>query len=227
MNSVAAELGVRELLRQTAAWRLIGLLLERPREGWRHEVEALGRELSDPDATAAVEAAKDGADEGRYLALLGPGGAVSPREVAYRGRQDPGHILADIRAFYEAFAFRPETEEPPDHLAVEAGFLGYLCLKEAFARARGAADEAAVAADAARKFFTEHLGRWAPGFGRGLRDAARHPIYVAAAHLLQTFLEGGASRLGCPLGEAAGRAPRFPEDCVGCPMAPEGGSEAP
>lgn len=55
--------------------------------------------------------------------MLGPGGLASPREVAYRGMGDPGQILSDILAFHEAFAFRPEAEEPPDHVAVEAGFL--------------------------------------------------------------------------------------------------------
>lgn len=148
---------IQELLSEAAAWRLLGLLFERPRQGWLEEVESLGREIRDPEITAAVDAAREEASEGLYLALLGPGGVVSPREVSYRGMNDPGQILADIRAFSEAFAFQPETEEPPDHLAVEAGFLGYLTLKEAYARARGNDEEAVVAAQAATRFREEHL----------------------------------------------------------------------
>lgn len=148
---------VQELLAEATVWRLLGLLLERPREGWWQDVAALSAAVRAPDVTAAAQSAKEEAGEGVYLAILGPGGLVSPREVAYRGMEDPGQILADIKAFYEAFAFQPETEEAPDHIAVEAGFLGYLCLKEAFARSRGHEDEAETAAHAASRFRQEHL----------------------------------------------------------------------
>ena len=149
--------GVQEHLGEATAWRLLGLLFERPREGWRQEVESLRPAVCDADIAAAVEAAREEATEGLYLAVLGPGGVASPREVAYRGMGDPGQILSDILAFHEAFAFCPEAEEPPDHVAVEAGFLGYLCLKQAFARMRGHEDEAEIAAQAAARFCEEHL----------------------------------------------------------------------
>jgi nitrate reductase assembly molybdenum cofactor insertion protein NarJ len=164
----AVEPRIHELLRQATEWRFLGLLFERPREGWWQDVEALVREVGDPELKAAAEAAREEADQGLYLALLGPGGAVSPREVAYRGMKDPGHILAEIMAFYEAFAFRPATEEPPDHLAVEAGFLGYLCLKEAYARARRNDEEAEIAGNAAARFLKDHLSVFAwPVLERG------------------------------------------------------------
>jgi len=149
--------GVQEHLGEATAWRLLGLLFERPREGWRQEVESLRPAVCDADIAAAVEAAREEATEGLYLAVLGPGGVASPREVAYRGMGDPGQILSDILAFHEAFAFRPQAEEPPDHVSVEAGFLGYLCLKQAFARMRGHEDEAEIAAQAAARFCEEHL----------------------------------------------------------------------
>ena len=38
----------------------------------------------------------EGVTDAQYIDALGPGGLVSPREVAYRGREDPGRILADI-----------------------------------------------------------------------------------------------------------------------------------
>ncbi len=157
IEAAAAEPQVRALLADATAWRLLGLLFERPREGWWQEVDTLCREARDGEVMAAAGAAREEAGEGLYLALLGPGGGVSPREVAYRGMEDPGRILADIKTFYEAFAYRPKTEEPPDHIAVEAGFLGYLCLKEAFARARGNEENAEVASQAAARFCQEHL----------------------------------------------------------------------
>jgi len=71
--------------------------------------------------------------------------------------EDPGWILADVSRFYQAFAYRPRSEDPIDHVAVEAGFVGYLCLKEALARASG--DEAAAreTARARTEFVAEHL----------------------------------------------------------------------
>lgn len=154
---------LHEWLRQATEWRLLSLLFERPRAGWWEEVEGLCREVLDPEIEAAATAARGEASEGLYLALLGPGGPVSAREVSYRGMEDPGRLLADIEAFYQAFAFSPRTEEAPDHLSVEAGFLGYLylCLKAAYARARGNDEEAEVAAQASAKFREAHLSTFA------------------------------------------------------------------
>jgi nitrate reductase assembly molybdenum cofactor insertion protein NarJ len=187
MSAIAAsEIGesrATELLREATAWRLLGLLLERPRDGWWQELEMLGREVADPEIRAAADAAREAANEGRYLALVGPGGPVSLREVTYRGMEDPGRIIADISGFYEAFAFQPETEEAPDHLAVEAGFLGYLCLKEAYARARGTEDEAEVAAQAAVRFREEHLSTLAWPVAERLAEADARYLSLAAAAL--------------------------------------------
>jgi nitrate reductase assembly molybdenum cofactor insertion protein NarJ len=182
-TAVIADPKVRQLLGEAAAWRLLGLLFERPRQDWRREVEMLSREVVDPEITAAAEAAREEAGEGLYLALLGPGGPVSLREVTYRGMEDPGRIIADISAFYEAFAFQAETEEAPDHLSVEAGFLGYLCLKEAYARARGNEEEAEVAAQAAARFREEHLPKLAWPVADGLAEAGVRYLVLAAAAL--------------------------------------------
>jgi nitrate reductase assembly molybdenum cofactor insertion protein NarJ len=174
---------VRELLAEATAWRLLGLLFERPREGWREDVEILSRLVSDPELQAAAAAAQDEASEGLYLALLGPGAPVSAREVTYRGMEDPGRIIADISAFYHAFAFHPETEEAPDHLAVEAGFLGYLRMKEAYARARGNEQEAEVAAEAAVRFREAHLSTLAWPVAERLESAGVRYLSLAAATL--------------------------------------------
>lgn len=178
-----------EHLREAAAWRLLGLLLERPRGGWRAEVDSLAAELASEDLRAAARKARD--DEAIYLALLGPGGPASPREVAYRGRHDPGAILADLRGFYEAFAYRPGGEDPPDHVATEAGFVAYLHLKIAYARAAGEDTAAAIAADALERFLEAHLRYYAEPFAVKLRAVEDGAIAAAAAAL--------AARVGPPL----------------------------
>jgi hypothetical protein len=127
-------------LAEAARWRLIGLLLERPRPGWHAEQRALAAS-ADP-VLAAISQDAERAEEGSYLRVFGPGGSASPREVAHRGWADPGRILSEVAAFYDAFAYRPGTEDPLDHVAVEAGFVGYLRLKQAYARDRGDAEGA-------------------------------------------------------------------------------------
>jgi nitrate reductase assembly molybdenum cofactor insertion protein NarJ len=201
---------VSELLAEATTWRLLGLLFERPREGWREDVEALSGVVSDPELLAAAAAALEEASEGLYLALLGPGAPVSAREVTYRGMEDLGRIIADISAFYDAFAFQPETEEAPDHLAVEAGFLGYLRLKEAYARARGGEEEAEVAAQAAARFREAHLTILAWPVAERLESLGVRYLSLAAIAL--------AKRCG-PRRETAPsvKAPlHLCDDCPGC-----------
>ena len=200
----------QELLAAATAWRLLGLLFERPREGWQQEVEALSRVVSDPELRSAAAAAQQEASEGRYLALLGPGGAVSAREVSYRGMEDPGQIIADVQAFYQAFAFRPETEEAPDHLAVEAGFLGYLCVKEAYAHARGNDEEAEIAAEAAIRFCEAHLSALAWPVAERLENTDSRYLSLAATTLAR---RSGPRRDTQP----TVKAPlRLCDDCPGC-----------
>ncbi len=167
------------LITTAAEWRLISLLLQRPRPGWLQEVNALAREVRDERMRAAVAAARE-ATEGEYLRLVGPGGAVSPREVTFQPFQDPGHLLAQLATAYSAFAFHPRVEEPIDHVAVEADFVGYLFLKEAFAAARGDADATATTAAARSSFIETHLGALAATFAQRLAGAGRSYLLPAA-----------------------------------------------
>ncbi len=185
MGREALKAPVESALGEAAAWRLLGLLFERPTTGWLEEVEAVAREVRDPKLRAAAAAAP-AATEAGHLAVFGPGGAVSPREVSYRGLEDPSRVIADLAAFYEAFAYRPASEEPPDHVSVEAGFLGYLRLKEAYARSRGDPEAERAASAAFERFAREHLGPFARALGQKLADAAAaEPLHrVATAALL-------------------------------------------
>ena len=206
-TAAIADPRVRELLAEATAWRLLGLLFERPREGWREEVEALSRVVADSTLRSAAAVAQEEASEGLYLALFGPGGPVSPREVTYRGMEDPGRILADISAFYEAFAFQPETEEAPDHLAVEAGFMGYLCVKEAYARTRGNEEEAEIAAKAAARFREAHLSALAWPVAERLESTGVRYLTLAATALARRT---GPRRDTEPTVKAS---PRLCDDC--------------
>jgi TorA maturation chaperone TorD len=171
-----------DALAAAAEWRLLGLLLERPRAELRAEIGALAAETRDPalrDAAAGVVTSS----EGEYLALLGPGGLASPREAAYLGMQDPAWVLAEIARFYDVFAFAPRAEDPPDHVAVEAAFVAYLHLKEAFALEAGDAEAAETTRAARTRFVAEHLARIARAMADRLAPALGTPLARAALQL--------------------------------------------
>jgi nitrate reductase assembly molybdenum cofactor insertion protein NarJ len=154
------------LLRESAAWRLLALLFERPREGWHAEVDALEEVAADAALSAAVAAAREEACEEAFMGILVPAG-VSPREVTWQ-KGDAGALLAELKATYEAFAFTPATEEAPDHVSVEAGFVGWLLLKEAYARAAELPEAAALTAEARATFVKEHMARLAAALAKRL-----------------------------------------------------------
>lgn len=178
------------LLGEAAAWRLAGLLFERPVPGWHERVIDLAVEVEQPALRDAVNAAQS-AVEGHYLALFGPGGPASPREAAYVGLGDPGRSLAEVRAFYEAFSYHPSTEDPPDHLSVAAGFVGYLRLKEAFALGLGNDEAAGTVREARERFEREHLVRITVPLSRKLKEHAPGSVWEAAAAWMGSGLETG------------------------------------
>lgn len=163
----------RHLVAEAAAWRLAALLLERPRPGWQEEIRRLAAEVRDSQLASCAKNARRASEE-KYHRIFGPAGAVSPREVSYAGFEDPGRVFAQLSAYYRAFAFEPRREEPLDHLSVEAAFVGYLLLKEAYCLMREDSESAAIATDARRRFVDEHLQRLAAGVSERLGEAPRY-----------------------------------------------------
>ena len=68
-----------------------------------------------------------------------------------------GYLSSELDAYHDEFAYRPATEEAADHISVEAGFVSFLLLKQAFAEASGSVDAVAVTEEARRTFLKEHL----------------------------------------------------------------------
>lgn len=203
--------GALSMLREAAEWRLRGILLERPAEGWRSEIATLAAETGDESLRRLAQRRLAEASEGEYLAALGPGGTASPREAAYAGLRDPGWILADLARFYEAFGYRPRAEEPPDHVAVEVGFVAYLWLKEVFARERGEGEAAATTRAARERFLAEHLAELAVPLARKL-EAADSLLAPVAAEI--------AAHVPPPQRAAAVEGCAFEGACAGAGIAP-------
>ena len=189
------------LLHDAAAWRLIGLLFECPQPGWLDQVTALGRESRDERLKTAAETAGTEASEGLHHSLFGPGGPVSPREVTYSNGVQLGYLLSELNAYYEAFAYRPTTIEPEDHLSVEAGFMAYLALKQAYALASDDTAGAQVSSDAAALFKADHLGRMVEPIARAL-EVGGPPYLVLAAQALYERV-GPAPRTTIPLADVS------------------------
>lgn len=187
----------RRLLQEAAEWRLLGKLFECPVGEWRRQVCELTREVTADTLRAAAQSAVEEAGEGPYHSVFGPGGPAPAREAACTPWLDLGQLLSELTACYEAFGYRPATVEPPDHVSVEAGFIGYLRLKETYALACSDEDRAAVAAEAASRFLEEHLGRLAEALAGQL--AALGPSYLrrAAEELRRRIARGtGVSKQG-------------------------------
>lgn len=186
------------LVKQAAEWRLIGLLFECPGGTRRDDLVALARDVDDPLLGSAVSHALEEASEGLYHSTFGPGGPAPPREVTYVNAVQPGYLLSELAAFYDAFAYRPVTRESPDHVSVEAGFVGYLRLKEAYAMTRGDDDQAAVTAEAAATFIREHLAVLAEPLAATL-DASGVAYLADAARALASRVGPAPSATASPL----------------------------
>ncbi len=153
----ALEPPVEDLLREAAEWRLIGLLLECPSPDWPRRLDEVAREVSDADLKQAVALSREQASEGLYHSTFGPGGPAPPREAAHRDMLQLGYLISELEAYYGSFDYHPASLEPPDHIAVEAGFVAYLKFKQAFALACGDSEAVDIAAQACREFSSEHL----------------------------------------------------------------------
>ena len=161
------------LVAQAAAWRLASLLLERPRPQWRSEIIALAAEIDEQKLRSSATETEQATEE-LYHRLFGPGGTISPREVSYCGLEDPGHVMAQLATFYQAFAFTPHREESIDHISVEAGFVGYLLLKESYAQMQGDTESRDITKAAKERFIREHLQRCAQGMVDRINDSPQY-----------------------------------------------------
>ncbi|MGE3843737.1 MAG: molecular chaperone TorD family protein [Vicinamibacterales bacterium] len=167
------------VLKDAAAWRLLGRLFECPSDQWRSDLAGLASEVDDPELAAAAAVALTETSEGLYHSVFGPGGPAPPREVSYHDTLELGSVMSSLTTYYSAFGYVPALREAPDHVAVEAGFLAFLRIKQAFAMMEGDAAHVEVTTHAAEAFREEHLAVLASRLAGILSDS---PIgYLQAA----------------------------------------------
>lgn len=174
-----------KLLRDAAEWRLISLLFDCPSNEWYEQVSDLAAPLTDKKLKRAAKAAQKEASEGLFHSIFGPGGPAPGREVSYRGWVQPGYMLSELSSFYEAFSYKPMTDEVPDHVAVETGFIAYLKLKEAYAQACDDSESKAITADASKTFIDEHISKYAEQMAKILSASGVEYLSLAGESLFK------------------------------------------
>jgi DMSO reductase family type II enzyme chaperone len=133
-------------------------------------------------------------------------GTVPPYETEYGedSQFQPQREMSDLAAFLRAFGLvlRPDARERPDHAACECEFMLVLARKEAWALEAGDAAMAEDTRRAARLFLRDHLGRWAPAFGRTLARENPEGFYGALGRLCAVFVTAECRRAGVAAGPA-------------------------
>jgi nitrate reductase assembly molybdenum cofactor insertion protein NarJ len=168
----------REILTNAAEWRLIALLLERPRQHTLPQMGCFMNEVGDPYLKEIAELACNASDE-VYLPVFGPGGLLPAREVDCVATLDRGRLLSQIGLLYETCSFAPRSDDPYDHIAVEADFISYLYKKEVQALLNDDERKGKAFSAIRQQFIREHF---AP-FLRELRKKLRgnEPVYLLKA----------------------------------------------
>lgn len=176
---------VAAAIRASLQWHLISLLFQPPTAAWRTRLADLAGQADDAQLADAVQAALRTSSETLYYTTLGPGGPAAPREVSYRRALQPGQFLGQLAELYAAFAYHPNLQEAPDHVAVESGFVSYLLFKAAYARMSGETDHAEVCCQAACRFLENHLANTAEPLAAALEHSGIDYLAGAARALLQ------------------------------------------
>jgi len=140
--------------------------------------------------------------------LEGPGRPVAPPYASYylHGGQLMGPEAVAVRRFYVQWEAIPASglAIPPDHVALEFGFLAYL----AQAAVEGTGGERARALRASLDFLRRHMVPWLPRFLGLLRDGARDPFFTALADFTAAAVRDDLQRLEATVKLVDGSQPR-------------------
>lgn len=179
-------------LQRSAGWRVASLLFQEPDTARAAELNALAVVVPEPVRAGAQQLAEETAlraDD--YFRVLGPGGCPASESGYDRAAMaNRGALIADVAAFYEAFAYPPRltSDLAPDHIAVELDFLGFLALKIAFAVHDGGAEQSEVARAAYVEFLEQHPAFWI-GELRARLEAGGHASFASAAAWVSALVE--------------------------------------
>lgn len=168
---------------------------------WGTDLAGLIRRAPAPPRPPSVESL---GSEFRRLFGHTARGLVPPYETEY-GEDSPflpAQEMSDLAAFFRAFGLllRPDAQERIDHISCAFEFLLFLTRKEAHALEAGQTAMRDDTRMAARLFLRDHLGRFAPAFGKKLAREHAGGFYGALGELCAAFAAQECARAGVPAG---------------------------
>jgi putative dimethyl sulfoxide reductase chaperone len=114
-------------------------------------------------------------------------------ETAYRGDGifQQTALLADIAGFYRAHGLRAggTERERLDHITVELEFMAVLMRKIVASLQAGEFANAEICSEMAILFLRDHLGCWAPAYGRRVTTVSTSDWYRSLGALLTAWVE--------------------------------------
>lgn len=115
-----------------------------------------------------------------------------PYETFYLKRpgQSEGALAAEISGLYgqAGLIVSPETNDLPDHIAIELEFMSFLCEKEFNAEREGDDEAANIARQEQQNFNRQHLALWFPKFAKKALEKASDTFYRRVIETTFAFL---------------------------------------
>lgn len=109
-----------------------------------------------------------------------------------------GQVMADVAGFYRAHGLQQggRLKDRPDGIGSQLEFLGFLVAKQDQALAEGNEDAVDVCIETQRLFLADHVGGWAPEYGRRVAAVSTDPFFIAFGDFLTLWLETEMEYLG-------------------------------
>lgn len=100
-------------------------------------------------------------------------------------------VMADVAGFYRAHGLQVGgvERERPDHAVTELEFMAFMARKEAYALEHFGTEQVEECRRTQVLFLRDHLGRWAPAFGRRLATFCDDPLFRSVGSLLERWIE--------------------------------------
>lgn len=112
-----------------------------------------------------------------------------PYEGLYKGKENSGDLLLEIKRVYRKAGLMPDDSvtESPDYLCIELDFMKHLCLREENQWASSAHVSETLAHEEA--FLRNHLGSWVGDFCEQVNKHALTNFYRGFALILAAFID--------------------------------------
>lgn len=120
-----------------------------------------------------------------------------PSESVYREGAMMQYYRDEVLQTYWSFGVDKKTEftEPEDHIAVELGFMVFLCEKAQESLQKGGARESRKYIQSQNDFLEKHLLKWVPRLVDDIIAAGQTPFYKSIAILTNEFLKMDVSAI--------------------------------